>query len=267
MFSSFLAFAATPAFIHVQASNLRCAGLNINPTKIEVVVDHKPIDLNRDRTLRDLHMELGSALYRRDKQDDEEYYTSTKDLQNKEWLIGGTSHGNVKTNTNIEYLTIAQDERKRNYCITFKKVRVDVSYQTNMTIAQDFKEDGCEYNAVLAHEKQRHDAYTDVVNMVSDQLRADLPKLIQQYERGYVPGGIVNRTYGDMNRAVQADVSRYREQMLSMMKEFNDIVDRPEALKKLASTCQKQKIEKLKEEGTFKEPAGSLGDYLKDFRN
>lgn len=268
MFASFLVLAASPLLINVQAG-VECTRRDYDNTKIEISVDHKPVIISRDRTLHDLHKQLGMDLYKRDVDHGEEYYVSDEDVHNKEWLIGGTSHGDVKTNTTVNFLSLAQDSKKSKYCVLFKELDIDISYQTKITVAADFEEGGCEYNAVLAHEKKRHETYTDIVDLVSNKLRKDIRGILDSMEVGYIPGNYLQTTYNNMTKKVREVVSVYREKMLSMMKEYNDVVDSPEALQNLASTCVKQKIEKMKEKAKKPENtnSGGLGDYLKDFRN
>ncbi|MFP4312751.1 MAG: hypothetical protein ACLFR0_00370 [Alphaproteobacteria bacterium] len=270
MFSSLLVLMAAPAFINVQG-NVACTKRNYNTTQIEVHVDHKPVEILRDRTLYDLHKELGKQLNKRERSQGTEYFQPDSSIdENREWLIGGTSHGNIKTDTNIEFLALAQDHEGKNSCVLFKDVDITISYQTATTIAKDFKEGGCEYNAVLAHEKKRHEGYAEIVDMVSAQLRADIPAMLEKMERGYVPSGKLNAAYANMTEQTREIVEKYRETMASMMAEYNDFLDTPATLEKLASTCEKQKIQQLKDESASsqnKAPAGGLGDYLREFRN
>lgn len=273
MFSSFLALAVSPLLINVQTGALACTSRKYDNTIIEVNVHHDPVIIKREKTLHDLNWEFGSKVNKRKQEANQEYYLNDELQTNDDWTIGGTSHGDVKTNTDIEFLDIKQGAKKEYSCLLYKSVRVNVSYQTSMTIAKDFSEDGCAYNAVLAHEKTRHDGYTRIVDMVAERLREDLPKAIDGYEMGYVPSNKIKGGLKDMRAYIEDMVTKYQNHMMKLMDEYNDVVDSPEGLKILASTCVHERMKELKEQSEHHkakeekpiEP-GSLGSYLKEFR-
>lgn len=265
---SLLALAASPLLLNVQAT-VGCTDKKYDNTLIEVKVNHEPVIISRERTLYDLNKELGTQLQRVKRKNNDEYYLNEEIRTNDEWIIGGTGHGNLDTQTQVEFITIAQGKHGENTCILFKSVRVNMNYQTNMTIAKDFEEGKCEYNAVLAHEKTRHDSYTEVVNMVAEKLRGDLPGIIDSLEMGFVPSPKTRFALKQLEHSVRDAVEAYNKEALDMMEKYNEIVDSPEALKNLATNCEKQRIDELKANSQHQksEPKpGSLGSYLKDFR-
>jgi len=271
MFIPFITLVVSPLFIEAQGG-INCTNSQFQPHQIEFSVNHLPIDLNRDVTTYELEKKLSGKLLNRAAKDNHGKTVISSGMSKyNSWIISGTGHGDVKTNLDIEFLSVPQDPKNTKYCILFKQIKLSVDYQTKMTIAKELDQDSCEFGAIMNHEMQRHDAYTKVVEDVSKELKASLPVAINIMGHSYVGGKRLPGAYKEMTQSVQDYIAGYRQQMLDLMKEYNKVIDSEEELDKLAASCKHKMIEEsdmLHHDGDPDvKPADGAKDYFSKFRD
>ena len=266
MFSSMLALMAAPLFTPT-ATGLSCSNRPYSASNVEVRVNHKPINLIRDVTTYELEAKLSGRFFNKNADEGHGKTTLSNSMSEyKNWLISGTSHGNISTNINMEIMEIPQNPQMQTICMFYKKITVDVDYQTNMTIAKELDKQSCEYAAVMDHEMKRHEAYTNVVDAISAKLRENLPVAMKNMESSLVPEPRKLTYQRQMQESVRKYVATYREQMLALMDEYNDVIDAPDALEKLASSCKHKVIYEQHEGDPDVKPDDAAKDYFSKFR-
>lgn len=271
MLGSLLVLATSPLFIQAQGG-ISCTGQNFQPPHIEFTVNHLPIDLNRDVTTYELEKKLSGKLLNKNAKDNHGKTTISGGMSKySDWIISGAGYGDVKTNLDVEYLSIPQDPKQSKFCVLYKTVNVTVDYQTKMTIAKELDANSCEFGAVMNHEMERHDAYTKVVNQLAGELKANLPTAISTLGHSYVGGTRLPGTYKEMTKSIQDYIAGYRQQMLDLMDEYNKVIDSEEELEKLAASCKHKMIKEgdmLHHDGDPDvKPADGAKDYFAKFRD
>lgn len=271
MLGSLLLLATSPLFIEAQGG-INCTQSQFQAGQIEFSVNHLPIDLNRDVTTYELEKKLSGKLLNRNAKDNHGKTTLSSGMSKyNSWIISGAGHGDVKTNLDIEFVSIPQDPLNSKFCILFKQINLSVDYQTKMTIAKELDQDSCEFGVVMGHEMKRHDAYTKVVDSVASELKNNLPVAINTMGHSYVGGKRLPGAYKEMTQSVQDYIAVYRQQMLDLMSEYNKVIDSEEELDKLAASCKHKMIKEgdmLHHDGDPDvKPADEAKDYFSKFRD
>ena len=236
MMSSLLTLLASPLLLQVQAG-ASCDHRDHFQTKIVVQVDKKPINYIRNVTVKQLQSRLGKTLYKRQKEIGENFFLEDKKDEHVDLSISGTTSADTSINTDINFLSLPQNAEQTRLCLIFKSVGVRVTYQTNMTIAQDFEEGSCVYNAVLKHQMKHHEANEKIVDTVVKKLEADLPAILSGLEHNYVSYKYTKGTYAKMKTGLMEELERYQNDIDGLIKEYGAFIDTPEALKELAESC------------------------------
>lgn len=235
--SPLLALLASPLLLQVQARS-DCDYSDHFKTKIEVQVDKKPINFIRNVTVAQLQERLGKALYKRQKKIGENFFLEEDKKDHVDLSLSGTTSAKTSLDTDINFLSLPQNPEQTRLCLMFKSVAIRLTYQTNMTIAQNFEKGSCVYDAVLKHQLKHHEANEKIVDAVAEQLKSDLPHILSGLEQTHVLNTNMNETYGAMKKELSKSLDRYQEDIDALIKDYAAFIDTPEALKALAASCK-----------------------------
>lgn len=229
-------FLIFPSTLSAQ-DGLSCRTAEQFRTQVQVNLIEKPVSIVQDITADEMQEKYKTQLYERQKKMKANYFLHDTDYEMMKRQLSGVTRADLDFKTDISFVSMPQDNN-HHYCLLFKEVSINVTYQTVMTIASNLKEGECVYEAVKDYQMKYHDANRKVVQAVSQQMREDLPKILVSHENSMVGEDQIPTKYQEMQAGVEAAVGKYREDMDMLMQEYRSHIDTPEELKKLADSCK-----------------------------
>lgn len=176
----------------------------------------------------------------------QEQTETTKKWQNKQedhvWasadlMVDGLARGGVGVEQQTHFLAKPYDRYGRYYCPYVKKIVIDVNYNSRIFIASDRKQGSCEFFAVLDHEHKHHNANVTVVKNVVERLKKDLPTILRDLERGYVPRSEVDGGFNNLQEGLTDMMKVYSAYMFENMEKENEPIDTPAEYERVHAAC------------------------------
>lgn len=111
-------------------------------------------------------------------------------------------------------------------CPVFENIYIEIYYASVIFIAEEVREDSCDFHVVLNHQLQHHDINKDLLKTLPDRLRDDLPAVveaIESYPPIYEDG--VNQRIDLMKRNIGDLIDAHLERLIEEMDVENAKID------------------------------------------
>lgn len=152
----------------------------------------------------------------------------------------GLAYGGVKTDFDVGMTSASVDQYGVYYCSFFSRIHVKVEYATRVMIPSKFEPGSCAYQVVKIHEQMLIDANRKAMESYVDRLRADLPGIVDELEKGFSSKDNLQR-HEELKKAdlYQAIDLYIKETVVGKMRQMALVVNTPQELK-LRMTAMQQ---------------------------
>ena len=124
-------------------------------------------------------------------------------------------------------------------CAWIEKLTLDITPEKiEIFVPSEYPEDSCEYQQILAHERQHEDTHRDALAQAADDLRRALAKADYLPARG-TPLAVADRP--EAERRIEAMVDKFAKPVydgfMETLKERQAVIDLPENYRWVARRC------------------------------
>lgn len=151
--------------------------------------------------------------------------------KSSDMVMLGYAEGGMAMMTSARFKATPYDRYGVYYCPYVTHLDLAMMFRTRIVIPKDFKNGGCRFNAVRAHELRHYQANRDVAEEFVRRLHKDLPVIIREIEtrQPYVEGKDMHAAVEAMKQGLKDAVESYI--LMSMIEEGerrNGLIDTPE---------------------------------------
>ncbi|MDB5490915.1 MAG: hypothetical protein JWO78_764 [Micavibrio sp.] len=125
------------------------------------------------------------------------------------------------------------------YCPFFKAINIAITYKTDIFIANDYKQDSCEFENIVEHEFRHHRTNQRIVQKYIARLKKDLPPMTDQMEAmGYVHYTKIDRRFEMMRLGMDDAIQIYNDEMEKEINRENAKIDTLEEYRAEGDRCR-----------------------------
>lgn len=153
----------------------------------------------------------------------------------------GQAAGGWQSVISANVVAVPYDRFGTSYCPYIKTLDVGMIYLSSITIPKEFKQGGCAFTAIMAHEWKHHVANATVAHEITERLKRDLPQIITEIETSgsYVSKSEAKARFAFMQEALKDVVKVYMlENMREEMRKRNALIDTPEEYERTGKIVQ-----------------------------
>lgn len=156
--------------------------------------------------------------------------------KNNQGSVGGLGGGEIGFRTESRFEIF---QRANEACVLLKSVSITFYTKPKIHIASNFKRGSCEYEAVIAHERQHVDILQTYAKARAPEAKSHIAGILRRMNPviGPIHSHQIDKAQTAMQNGLQSHIEVYNEKILPELMERQKAIDTPQEYARVSRQC------------------------------